>query len=283
MTTVDPTQIREQVRDTYAAAALAAQHAPAGPHQLAAALYDSDLQADAAAAASSLGCANPTALIDLLPGHTVLDLGSGGGLDVLMSARRVGPTGRAIGVDMTPEMLEVAEANRAAAGLDNVEFRLGHIEDLPVDDASVDAVVSNCVLSLSPHKEQVLAEAYRVLVPGGRLAFADLATLSPLPAAITQSLAAWVGCLAGAWPIAEWSKHLMALGFDDVRVTVVRTFGRADIGLLDATPLGSSPLVGLTDADLAAAEGQIASVHVTARKPIPPATPSAAPSAGRCC
>lgn len=272
VTTSDPTQIREHVRDTYAAAALAARNAQAGPHPLADAAYDSgDLVADAAAAASSLGCANPTALIELQPGQTVLDLGSGGGLDVLMSARRVGPDGRAIGVDMTPEMLALAEENRAAAGLDNVEFRLGHIEDLPVADASVDAVVSNCVLSLCPHKEQVLAEAYRVLVPGGRLAFADLATLGPLPAAITQSLAAWVGCLAGAWPVGEWSRHLAALGFADVQVVVVRTFGRADIGLLDGTSLGSSPLAGLTDADLAAAEGQIASIHVTARKPAAPA------------
>jgi len=277
VTSVDHATIREQVRDTYAAAALAAQAAPAGPNRLAETIYGPVDTTDPGAAAAALGCANPTALIDLQPGQTVLDLGSGGGLDVLRSARRVGPTGRVIGIDMTPEMLALAEANRAAAGLDNVEFRLGHIENLPLPDHSVDVVVSNCVLSLSPHKEQVLAEAWRVLVPGGRLAFADLATLSPLPVAITQSLAAWVGCLAGAWPIDTWAQQLAALGFVDVDVQVVRTFGRADLDLLDATPLGRTPLADLTDDDLAAADGKIASVHLTARKP------AAATAATRCC
>lgn len=280
MTMHDPELIRAHVRDTYAAAALAVPGAPTGANPLAESIYGSASDLDAGAAASSLGCANPTALIDLHPSQTVVDLGSGGGLDVLMTARRVGPTGRVIGVDMTPQMLALAEANRAAAGLDNVEFRLGHIEDLPVDDASVDVVISNCVLSLSADKTRVLAEAYRVLAAGGRLAFTDLATLSPLPAALAGSLAAWAGCLAGATVVDEWPSLLAGVGFTDVQVGVVRTFGRADLALLEATPLGRATLGDLTEVDLAAADGQIVSVHITATKPAISATK---PAVARCC
>ena len=206
-------------------------------------------------------------LVDLHPGQVVLDLGSGGGLDVLMTARRVGPTGRVIGVDMTPEMLALAETNRAAAGLQNVEFRRGHIEELPIDDATMDVVISNCVVSLSADKTKVLAEAFRVLRPGGRLAFTDLAARAPLPAALANSLAAWAGCIAGATLLARWPGLLTDAGFADAQVRVVRTFGRADLGLLEATPLGRATLADLTDTDLAAADGQLVSVHITAIKP----------------
>lgn len=285
---LDSALIRAHVQQTYAAAALAGQDVPAGSNPLAESIYGDVPDLDAGAALSSLGCANPTALIDLQSGQTVVDLGSGGGLDVLMTARRVGPTGRVIGVDMTPEMLALAEANRVAAGLDNVEFRQGDIERLPVQDASVDVVISNCVVSLSADKPRVLAEANRVLVDGGRLAFTDLATRSPLPPALAHSLAAWAGCLAGATLLADWEGLLTGAGFTDVQVQVVRTFGREDLALLEATPLGRATLDDLTDADLAAADGQIVSVHITARKPTaitgPASTrPAAAtPPAGPC-
>lgn len=272
MSTTDPDLIRDSVRASYGAGAAraAAAGARSGPHALAADLYaGADLDDGlAAAAAASLGCANPTALVDLHLGETVLDLGSGGGLDVLMSARRVGPTGRVIGVDMTDEMLALAEANRAASGLDNVEFRRGHIEGLPVSDETVDVVISNCVLSLSARKDLALAEALRVLVPGGRLAVADLATLIPLPASIQYSLSAWVGCIAGALSVDAYRELLVATGFVDVDVRVIRTFGRADLDLLDTTPMGGSGLEGIAVEDLQAAEGHVASVHVTARKPL---------------
>jgi len=278
MTTHQPDVIREHVRRTYAAAALAGQDAPAGPNLLAESIYGQAVGAEGMAAASSLGCANPTALIDLHCGQTVLDLGSGGGLDVLMTARRVGPTGRVIGVDMTTEMLALAETNRVAAGLENVEFRRGHIEDLPVDDATVDVVISNCVINLSADKPRVLDEAFRVLRPGGRLAFTDLATCSPLPDALTGSLAAWASCLAGTTQLTDWPALLTGAGFTDVLVQVVRTFGRTDLAMLEATPLGRAALEDLSEADLAAADGQLVSVHLTATKP-----PVAAEPAANCC
>lgn len=294
MTTHQPEAIREHVRRTYAAAARAGKDASAGSNPLAESIYGDDAGVDARAAASSLGCANPTALIDLHPGQIVLDLGSGGGLDVLMTARRVGPAGRVIGVDMTPEMLALAETNRSAAGLQNVEFRQGHIEELPVEDGVVDVVISNCVVSLSADKARVLAEAFRVLRPGGRLAFTDLATRTPLPSALSGSLAAWAGCIAGATLLAEWPGLLADAGFTNVRVRVVRTFGRADLGLLEATPLGRATLGDLTEADLAAADGQLVSVHITATKPTDAdtadtaettseTTGAAQPAAARCC
>jgi SAM-dependent methyltransferase len=273
MTIHEPEEIRRRVQEAYAAAARAGLDAPIGSNPLANSIYgDTTGGDDARAATSSLGCANPSALIALRPGQTVLDLGSGGGLDVLMTARRVGPSGRVIGVDMTPEMLALAETHRAAAGLDNVEFRQGHIEDLPVPDAAVDVVISNCVISLSADKARVLAEAHRVLRPGGRLAFTDLAAHSPLPPALAGSLAAWAGCIAGATLLDEWPGLLGAAGFVDVDVRVVRTFTHADLALLEATPLGSATLGDLTETDLSAADGQLVSVHVTATKPVAPAS-----------
>src|SRR5512136_2612978 len=147
---------------------------------------------------ASLGCGNPTALAELRPGETVLDLGSGGGIDVLLSAKRVGPTGKAYGLDMTDEMLSLARENQAKAGVTNVEFLKGEIEDIPLPDASVDVIISNCVINLSTDKDQVLKEAFRVLKPGGRFAVADIVLTRPISEAAQQHLALWAGCIAGA-------------------------------------------------------------------------------------
>jgi ubiquinone/menaquinone biosynthesis C-methylase UbiE len=183
-----------------------------------------------AAAAASLGCGNPVLLAEIRPGETVLDLGSGGGIDVLLSARRVGPQGKAYGLDMTDEMLELARRNAATTGATNVEFLKGHIEQIPLPDASVDVIISNCVVNLSPDKDAVLAEAYRVLRPGGRFAVADIVVqggaLSP---ALRQVMALWAGCISGALPEEEYRGKLSAAGFDDVQVTVLREHTVDDI------------------------------------------------------
>jgi SAM-dependent methyltransferase len=171
-----------------------------------------------AAVAGSIGCANPVALAELRPGEDVLDLGSGGGIDVLLSARRVGPTGRAYGVDMTPDMLALARTNQARAGLANAEFLEGHIESVPLPDASVDVVVSNCVINLSADKAAVLAEAARVLRPGGRLAVADVvADIAPDPA-LHADPDAWAACLAGAVTRPRYRELLAAAGFVDIEI-----------------------------------------------------------------
>ena len=173
----------------------------------------------AGALAASLGCGNPTAVADLRPGERVLDLGSGGGIDVLLSARRVGPTGFAYGVDMTDEMLELAEANRAEAGATNVEFRKGTVEDIPLPDAGVDVVISNCVINLSPDKPAVLAEMHRVLVPGGRIGISDIVAEDHLTPADRAARGSHVGCIAGALSRREYLAGLAAAGFTDATVT----------------------------------------------------------------
>ena len=169
----------------------------------------------------SLGCGDPITLASLQPGQTVLDLGSGGGIDCFLAGRRVGPTGHVIGVDMTPDMLEKARANKARLGAENVEFRLGEIEHLPVADATADVVISNCVINLSPDKPQVFREAFRALRPGGRLAVSDIVTDGPLPDAIKQDLSAWAGCVAGAWDARDYVAAIEAAGFVDVKLTPV--------------------------------------------------------------
>ena len=170
------------------------------------------------AALASLGCGNPTALIDLRAGETVLDLGSGGGIDVLLSARRVGPTGFVYGLDMTDEMLALALANKAKAGATNVAFLKGRIEEIPLPAAAVDVVISNCVINLSADKGQTLREAFRVLKPGGRFAVSDVVADGPVPEALRRNMEAWVGCLAGALAIEEYQRLLTDAGFEEVSV-----------------------------------------------------------------
>jgi arsenite methyltransferase len=167
-----------------------------------------------------LGCGNPTAIASIQAGETVIDLGSGGGFDCFLAAQRIGPTGRAIGVDMTPDMISKARANAAKGGYSNVEFRLGEIENLPVADATADLILSNCVINLSPDKPRVFAEALRVLKPGGRLAVSDIIALQPIPAEVKSNFAAYTGCVAGAASVAEVEAMLSAAGFVEVRVEV---------------------------------------------------------------
>ncbi|MBI5232540.1 MAG: arsenite methyltransferase [Coriobacteriales bacterium] len=171
-----------------------------------------------------LGCGNPLGILELKEGETVLDLGSGGGIDCFVAAKRVGPAGLVIGVDMTPEMLDRARRNASAAGYDNVEFRLGEIEHLPVADASVDAVISNCVINLVPDKRQAFAEAFRVLRPGGRLSVSDIVTLGPLPDFVRESAEAYVACVAGALEREDYLDAIRQAGFADVRVTSESSF-----------------------------------------------------------
>jgi SAM-dependent methyltransferase len=261
----DHSTIHQQVRAIYGAAAQASRSR--APHALAAALYGHEDLPCPSALAASLGCANPTALVELRPGTTVLDLGSGGGLDALVCARRVGPSGRVVGVDMTPEMIELANQHAADAGLTNVEFRLGRIEDLPVEDASVDVVISICAISLSPAKDRVAAEAWRVLVPGGQLAITDLATLRPLPASLRGALATRLGLIAGTLTVEDYPNVLGRAGFTDASIQVLHAFGIADVALLEGSSLGGGILEAVPESDLRAADGALAAVHVTATKP----------------
>ena len=184
----------------------------------------------ATAAAASLGCGNPTALLDLRPGQTVLDLGSGGGIDVLLSARRVGPAGRAYGLDMTDEMLALARRNAAEAGATNVEFFKGEIEAIPLPDASVDAVISNCVINLSSDKGRALREAFRVLKPGGCFAVSDVVVGGPVPEGLRRQVELWVGCLAGALERREYEDTLRAAGFVDVSLEPTRFYTLDEVG-----------------------------------------------------
>src|ERR1022692_2225128 len=173
---------------------------------------------------ASLGCGNPTALAQLNPGEVVLDLGSGGGIDVLLSARRVGPTGKAYGLDMTDEMLALANQNKAKAGIANVEFLKGQIENIPLPDNSVDVIISNCVINLSANKDRVLSEAFRVLKPGGRLAVSDVVTKGEMLPEIRQNVLLWVGCIAGALEEREYRSKLAAAGFDRIDVEPTRIY-----------------------------------------------------------
>ena len=214
------------------------------------------------AVAASLGCGNPTALAQLKPGEVVLDLGSGGGIDVLLSAKRVGPRGKAYGLDMTDEMLALARENQRRAGVTNVEFLKGEIESIPLPDRWVDVIISNCVINLSGNKDRVLAEAFRVLRPGGRFAVSDIVVLGELPAPIRRSLEAWAGCVAGALTEEEYRKKLARAGFSQIDVEPTRIYG-----LEDAKEL----LKGLEDAGLhdliAETDGKLMSAFVRAVKP----------------
>ena len=213
------------------------------------------------AVTASLGCGNPTALLELEPGDTVLDLGSGGGIDVLLSAKRVGATGKVYGLDMTDEMLELARENQRKAGATNVEFLKGTIEAIPLPENSVDVIISNCVINLSPDKDAVLREAFRVLAPGGRFAVSDVVIRGEVPADVRRSLELWVGCIAGALEEREYRSKLKAVGFADVEVEPWRTYNVEDARSF----LTESGL----DVDRLApeVEGRFASAFVRARKP----------------
>ncbi len=193
-------------------------------------LYDAGqvAQIPEEAVVASLGCGNPTALAELKPGEVVLDLGSGGGIDVLLSARRVGPTGKAYGLDMTDEMLALAEENKRKSGLTNVEFLKGEIESIPLPDGSVDVIVSNCVINLSADKDRVLREAFRVLKPGGRLAVSDVVTRGEMPEEVRRSVELWVGCIAGALEEGEYRDKLARAGFGSIRIEPTRVYRAED-------------------------------------------------------
>jgi len=193
-------------------------------------LYDANQEEEVPdlALKSSLGCGNPTALAELQAGETVLDLGSGGGIDVLLSARRVGPTGKAYGLDMTDEMLAVAEENKSQSGLQNVEFLKGEIEHIPLPDGSVDVIISNCVINLSDDKDRVIKEAFRVLKPGGRLAVSDVVVRGEVPAEIRRHMELWVGCVAGALGDYEYVAKLAKAGFDGIDIEPTRVYRLED-------------------------------------------------------
>jgi len=211
---------------------------------------------------ASLGCGNPTALAELKEGETVLDLGSGGGIDVLLSARRVGPTGKAYGLDMTDEMLALARENQRKAGVDNVEFLKGEIEQIPLPDNTVDVIISNCVINLSADKDRVLAEAFRVLKPGGRFAVSDVVVRGEVPSAIRRSVELWIGCVAGALEEREYRDKLGKAGFESVDVEPTRVYRVEDARDFLA---GSG-----IDADAIApqVDGKFMSAFVRARKPL---------------
>ncbi len=267
------TELTTLVREKYGEAALRAgtgsrasccgSDANCGADPITTGLYSAEQMADvpALALAASLGCGNPTALVSLAPGDVVLDLGSGGGIDVLLSARRVGPTGYAYGVDMTDEMLSLARQNQAAAGITNAEFLKGTIDAIPLPDASVDVVISNCVINLAGDKRAVLREAFRVLRPGGRFAITDVVTRGDLPTAVRESLPLWTGCVAGALDEMAFTALLREVGFTSPSLESVREYTAEDARAILAD--------GGLDADTMApmVEGHVFSAFVRATKP----------------
>ena len=266
---MDENDVRQLVKEHYGNEALRVLSGTAG---CCAAGHDdpvsSDLygQADqqavpAEALQASLGCGNPAALADLRPGEVVLDLGSGGGIDVLLSARRVGPAGKAYGLDMTEEMLTLAEENKKRSGLANAEFLKGEIEDIPLPDGSIDVIISNCVINLSADKDRVLREAFRVLRPGGRFAVSDIVIRGPLPAELRQHAGLWAGCFAGALEETDYRARLQAAGFTGIEIQPTRTFAQDEAREF----LGSAGL----DADRLApqVDGKVISAFVRAVKP----------------
>src|SRR5688500_8263543 len=233
------TDLKDQVKEKYGAAARRAAEGDtsagccgtgSGCDPITSNLYDASqvgtLPIEAVIA--SLGCGNPTALAELKAGETVLDLGSGGGIDVLLSAKRVGPTGKAYGLDMTDEMLALARENKAKSGIDNVEFLKGEIENIPLPDNSVDVIISNCVINLSADKNKVLREAFRVLKPGGRFAVSDVVTNGEMPPEIREKVLLWVGCIAGALEESDYRAKLTAAGFTNVDIEPTRIYHAAD-------------------------------------------------------
>ncbi|MEX1185271.1 MAG: arsenite methyltransferase [Gemmatimonadaceae bacterium] len=227
-------------------------------------LYDEGEQAGVPAEAllASLGCGNPTALAQLNEGETVLDLGSGGGIDVLLSARRVGPTGKVYGLDMTDEMLALANENKRRAGAGNVEFLKGEIENIPLPDASVDVIISNCVINLSADKARVLREAFRVLKPGGRFAVSDVVVRGPVPAEVKRSMELWIGCVAGALEESEYQALLSAAGFEQIDIEPTRIYKAEDAAAFLANSVSNAEAVARE------IDGKFLSAFVRATKPL---------------
>lgn len=232
---MNPQEIKRMVKDEYRQAALQAKRSGGsccGPafctdvSPITGNLYSSQETASVpeTALAASLGCGNPPALAHLNPGETVLDLGSGGGIDVLLSAKRVGPSGKVYGLDMTDEMLALARENQRQAGIDNVEFLQGEIEDIPLPDRSVDVIISNCVVNLSPDKDRVFVEAFRVLKPGGRLAISDVVVRGSIPPEIRPCIELWIGCVAGALEESEYKDKLAKAGFEAIEIEATRIY-----------------------------------------------------------
>ena len=272
---MDKTDIKDVVKDRYARAALSVSAGAKGSccgtgprgnscaDPITSNLYEA-AQTDElpeSAVLASLGCGNPTALAQLKPGEVVLDLGSGGGIDVLLSARRVGPTGKAYGLDMTDEMLALANDNKRKAGVQNVEFLKGEIENIPLPDSSVDVIISNCVINLSADKDRVLREAFRVLRPGGRFAVSDVVTRGDIPPQIRESMLLWVGCVAGALDENEYRAKLAAAGFTNVDIEPTRVYRAEDARAflvnrgMDASAIGSQ------------VDGKFLSAFIRAMKP----------------
>jgi len=269
------TDIKEVVRERYGQAALrvktsgssccgAAPASGCSTDPITSKLYDSFQagQIPEEALLASLGCGNPTALAELKPGETVLDLGSGGGIDVLLSARRVGPTGKAYGLDMTDEMLALANENKHRAGAQNVEFLRGEIENIPLPDNTVDVVISNCVINLSADKDRVLREAFRVLKPGGRFAVSDVVTRGEIAREVRQSVLLWAGCMAGALDEDDYRAKLARAGFEKIEVETTRIY-RAEDAREALTAAG-------LDADAIApqVDGKFIAAFVRATKPV---------------
>ncbi len=278
-TTLDPEALRDVVREKYgqAARSVGQENAAAssccggscgagggGKDPITSDLYDeaqtSVLPVEAVLA--SLGCGNPTALAELKPGETVLDLGSGGGIDVLLSARRVGPEGKAYGLDMTDAMLALARENQRKSGVENVEFLKGEIEAIPLPGDAVDVIISNCVINLSADKRKVLAEAFRVLRPGGRFAVSDVVVRGEMPEPLRRNVELWIGCVAGALEESEYRSLLAEVGFEDVEVEPTRIYKLEDARAF----LGDAGIdVSMVPSDI---DGKVMSAFVRARKPL---------------
>ena len=273
MSTTNSAYIKEVVKEKYRQAAIrvksggssccGATTASGGADPITSNLYDASQagQVPKEALLASLGCGNPTSLAELKPGETVLDLGSGGGIDVLLSARRVGPAGKAYGLDMTDEMLTLANENKRKAGIDNVEFLKGEIENIPLPDDSVDVIISTCVINLSADKDRVFNDAFRVLKPGGRLAVSDVVTRGQIQPDIRQSVLAWVGCIAGALDENEYRGKLATAGFEQIGLEPTRVY-RAE----DAREFLAGQGIDV-DALAAQVDGKFMSAFVRAVKP----------------
>jgi SAM-dependent methyltransferase len=283
MTGQDADQIRTAVREHYGKAATHAASCCGGAVETSevfgAALYDigERTQLPQAALDASMGCGNPTALADLAPGDVVLDLGSGGGIDVLLAARRVGPTGMAYGLDLTPQMHALAQRNRAAAGVENAEFLVGGIEDIPLPDGCVDVVISNCVLNLSADKPAAIGEAFRVLRPGGRLAVSDMLLRRPLPPEVTALMGLWTGCVAGALLEQDFAAELAAAGFTEIGIEPAHVYTRAELAAMAAgcEPPAAAAAGPDAEATLDALDGAVMSAFVRAVKPLRAPRPGA--------